>query len=150
MKNLQKSLSIVFLLFFIFTTPSCADIKSVKIRSDDRSLINFHKFEFTNTGQLSVSISSVSVSSMPVTSNLSRPDLSRIGFFLVSDYAFHYMIDEHSCYLDSKYISLLFTFQDISPPSQSSFNKSPSEKSEYFVPPASEELVGDVELGCGV
>ncbi|XP_023754517.1 protein CANDIDATE G-PROTEIN COUPLED RECEPTOR 7 [Lactuca sativa] len=124
MKNLQKILSILFLLFFIFTAPSCADIKSVKISSDDRGLIDFHKFEFTNTGQLSVSISSVSVSSMPVTSNLSRPDLSRIGFFLVSDYALHYMIDEHSCYLDSKYISLLFTFQDISPPSQCSFNKS--------------------------
>lgn len=125
MRNLQKVLSIVFLLFFIFTAPSYADIKSVKIRYDDRGLIDFHKFEFTNMGQLSVSISSVSVASMPVTSNLSRPDLSRIGFFLVSDYAINYMVGEHiSCYLDSKYISLLFTFQDFSNPSQSSFNKS--------------------------
>ncbi|CAH1421230.1 unnamed protein product [Lactuca virosa] len=126
MRNLAKILTVLLLIFFVFTAPSTADIKSVKIRSDDRDLIVFEEFTFTHTGNVSVAISSVSVSSIQVTSNLSRPDLSRIGFFLVSDDALDYMYyyESVSCYLDSKYIALLFTFQDISPLPQSSFNKS--------------------------
>ncbi|KAI3500326.1 hypothetical protein L1887_36145 [Cichorium endivia] len=87
MRNLAKILTVVFLFFFLFTAPSTADITSVKIRSDNRHLIFFEKFGFTQNGHVSVAISSVSVTSLPVTSNLSRPDPSRLGFFLLSQEA---------------------------------------------------------------
>ncbi|KAI3500323.1 hypothetical protein L1887_36142 [Cichorium endivia] len=74
------------LLFFLFTAPCTTEITYAKIRSDNQQ-INFHNFEFTKTGHVSIAISSVSVT-MPVSSSLSRPvDPSRIGFFLISQYA---------------------------------------------------------------
>ncbi|KAL7605252.1 hypothetical protein Lser_V15G19976 [Lactuca serriola] len=138
MMNLARILTGVLLLFFVFTAPSTGEITSVKIRSDNRRFIFFENFGFTQTGHVSIAISSVFVTSMPVTSNLTRPDPSRIGFYLISDVARPYKNYERiSCSLDSKYISLLFTFQDLSPSPQSSFNKShsvtfPSDYSLYF------------------
>ncbi|KAM0045437.1 putative transmembrane protein GPR107/GPR108 [Helianthus debilis subsp. tardiflorus] len=54
------------LLFFLLTDPSTAEIKSLKIRSDNRPMILFEKFGFTHTGFASVAISSVSVTSSKV------------------------------------------------------------------------------------
>ena len=107
----------VLLLFFIFPTPSTAEIKSFKIRNDASHLILIDEFEFTNTGHVSVAISGVSVTYMPE----SPPDPSRMGFFLVSNDALSYL-NPNSCDLDFKLISLLFTFQNLS--GQSSFNTS--------------------------
>ncbi|KAL4560991.1 hypothetical protein LXL04_033150 [Taraxacum kok-saghyz] len=113
-----KFLNVVLLFFFfIFPTPSTAEIKSFKIRNDASDLILIDEFEFKNTGHVSVAISGVSVTSIPV----SPPDPSRMGFFLVSDDALSYL-NRPSCDLDSKFISLLFTFQNLS--GQSSFNTS--------------------------
>lgn len=141
MRNLAKVLTIL-LLFFVFATPSIAEIKSVKIRSNDRGQIFFDYFKFTNTGHLSIAVSSLSVTSLPVTSNISRPDLSRFGFFLLSEQLEYRFFREQrwsniSCALDSQFTSLLFTFQDLSYPHQSSFNKSytmtyPNAYSLYF------------------
>ncbi|KAL7604353.1 hypothetical protein Lser_V15G19974 [Lactuca serriola] len=136
--NLARIVTGVLLLFVLFTAPSTGEITSVKIRSDNRRFIFFENFGFTETGHVSIAISSVSVTSVPVTSNLSQPNPSRIGFYLFSNVVREYMNHEDiPCDLDSKYISLLFTFQDLSPPSQSSFNKShsvtfPSDYSLYF------------------
>ncbi|KAL4560990.1 hypothetical protein LXL04_033149 [Taraxacum kok-saghyz] len=112
-----KFLNVVLLLFFIFPTLATAEIKSFKIRNDASDLILIDEFEFTNTGHVSVAISGVSVTSIPE----SPPDPSRIGFFLVSDDALSYL-KRPSCDLDFKFISLLFTFQNLS--GQSSFNTS--------------------------
>ncbi|KAL7603197.1 hypothetical protein Lser_V15G14800 [Lactuca serriola] len=119
----------LILLFFRFTAPSTADIISVKIRSHNRDMILFSEFEYSHTGYVSVAVSSVGISSIPVTSNLSQPDPSRIGFFLLSDelsarYDHEFEQNPDLCALDIKFISVLFTFRDLSPPPQSSFNKS--------------------------
>ncbi|KAI3706614.1 hypothetical protein L6452_24485 [Arctium lappa] len=137
MRILGKILPAVLLLFFLFTVPSMAEIKSLKIRSDNRPMILFEKFGFTHTGFVSVAISSVSV-----TSTLSQPDPSRLGFFLLSEESQIQVLLElqqnpNFCVVDSRFIALLFTFRDLSPPPQSSFNKSypvtyPNEYSLFF------------------
>ncbi|KAL7603193.1 hypothetical protein Lser_V15G14804 [Lactuca serriola] len=130
MRILRKILAAVLLLFFfVMTAPSTADIISVKTQSHNRDTILFSEFAYSNTGYVSVAVSSVGISSIPVTSNLSQPDPSRIGFFLLSHEFFYRYYREFEqypdlCPLDIKYISVLFTFQDLSPPPQSSFNKS--------------------------
>ncbi|KAI3500319.1 hypothetical protein L1887_36138 [Cichorium endivia] len=112
-------LSFLFLLIILSNVPSTVNRRSGKIQSGDRCLI-VDKFKFTHTGEVSVAISSVSVAY-----SLSRPDFSYIGFYLVSDDAIDNMNHENiSCDLDSKFISLLFTFQELSPPPLCSFNKS--------------------------
>ncbi|KAK9072757.1 hypothetical protein SSX86_009192 [Deinandra increscens subsp. villosa] len=80
MRSLSKALTLILLIFFLFTHQSTAAINSFKIRSDNRPLIIFEKFGFTATGFLSIVISNVSV-----TSTGSPYDPSRIGFFLVWD-----------------------------------------------------------------
>lgn len=105
-------------------------------------MISFSTFEFSHAGQVSVAVSSVGISSIPVTSNLSEPDPSRIGFVFLShelSYGYDYKFKRNPdlCPFDSKSISVLFTFQDLTPPPQSSFNKSynvtyPGEYSLYF------------------
>ncbi|KAI3500325.1 hypothetical protein L1887_36144 [Cichorium endivia] len=123
MTNLAKII-IGVILFFLFTNPTTAEITTVKIQSNNRDEIVFKSFEFTKNGQVSVAISSASVTSA-VTSSLSQPDPSRIGFFLISDNKLSRFARERlSCDLDSNLISILFTFRDLSPPPHSSFNKS--------------------------
>lgn len=131
MRILGKFITAALLLFFvlIMTAPSTADIISTKIRSHNRNTILFSEFEYSHTGYVSVKVSSVGISSIPFTSNLSQPDPSRIGFFLLSDelsyrYRQEFKRNPDLCPLDIKFISVLFTFRDLSPPPQSSFNKS--------------------------
>ncbi|KAI3500314.1 hypothetical protein L1887_36133 [Cichorium endivia] len=141
MRNLANVVP-VLLVFFLFAATSTAEIKSVKLRSDNRGRVLFDYFKFTHTGHVSIAVSAVSVTFMPVTSNISQPDPSRFGFYLLSEEARSLYHDEWtwsniSCKLDSKYISLLFTFKDLPNPLQSSFNKSypvtyPNEYSLYF------------------
>lgn len=105
-------------------------------------MILFPEFEYSHTGYVFVAISFVGISSIPVTSNLSQPDPLRIGFFLLSDelsarYDHEFEQNPDLCALDIKFITVLFTFQDLSPPHQSSFNKSynvtyPGKYSLYF------------------
>ncbi|MFS7920637.1 putative transmembrane protein GPR107/GPR108 [Helianthus anomalus] len=68
------------LLFFLLTDPSMAEIKSLKIRSDNRPMILFEKMGFTHT-----SFASVAISSVFVTSSLSQPNPGCLGFFLLSE-----------------------------------------------------------------
>ncbi|KVI09547.1 protein GPR107-like [Cynara cardunculus var. scolymus] len=116
--------SLLLFAFFILTPPVTAEIKTLKIKDDNRPMILFEKFGFTHNGFASVAVSSVSV-----TSGLSQPDPSLLGFFLIAEGSRNQVLMElerkpETCVVDSKFISLLFTFQDLSPPPHSSLNKS--------------------------
>ncbi|KAK9072758.1 hypothetical protein SSX86_009193 [Deinandra increscens subsp. villosa] len=137
MRTLGKIATNILLLFFLFTVPSTAEIKSLKIRSDNRPMILFEKFGFTHTGNVTVSISAVSVNS-----TAAPPDPSRLGFFLLSEESLiqveiELQQNRSLCIVDSNFINLVFTFRDLSPPPQSSFHKSyavtnPNEYSLFF------------------
>ncbi|KAA8516485.1 hypothetical protein F0562_017009 [Nyssa sinensis] len=109
-------------------------------------MILFEKFGFTHTGHVTIAVSSVSV-----TSTLARPDPSHLGFFLLSEESLIQVLLEFQqnpsfCVLYSKYISLLFTFRDLSPPPHTSFNQSypvtaPNEYSLFFANCAPESQV---------
>ncbi|KAH6802593.1 Lung seven transmembrane receptor family protein [Perilla frutescens var. frutescens] len=109
-------------------------------------MILFERFGFTHTGQATIAVSSVSVMSA-----VASPDPSRLGFFLLSEESLIQVLLELQsnpsfCVLDSKYINLLFTFRDLSPPPQSTFNHSypitsPNEYSLFFANCAPESTV---------
>ncbi|CAN4109644.1 unnamed protein product [Withania somnifera] len=87
-------------------------------------MILFERFGFTHTGQATITVTSVSV-----ISTLALPDPSRLGFFLLSEESFVQVLVELQqnptfCVLESKFVNRLFTFRDLSPPPNSSFNKS--------------------------
>ncbi|KAL0338368.1 UNVERIFIED_CONTAM: protein CANDIDATE G-PROTEIN COUPLED RECEPTOR 7 [Sesamum angustifolium] len=112
-----------FLLLVLLPLTS-AEIKNLKISSDSRPMILFERFGFTHTGQATITVSSVSV-----ISKVGSPEASRLGFFLLSEESLVQVLLELQtnpsfCVLDSKYINLLFTFRDLSPPPHSSFNHS--------------------------
>ncbi|KAI3823409.1 hypothetical protein L1987_04844 [Smallanthus sonchifolius] len=146
MMVLGKTVTAILLFFFLFAAPSTAEIKSIKIRSDNRPMILFEKFGFTHTGNIIVAISAVSA-----TSFLSQPDPSRYGFFLLSEQSLIQVLHElqqnpNFCIVDSKFIALLFTFRDLYPSPHSSFHKSypvtyPGEYSLFFANCNPESLV---------
>lgn len=137
-------LSILFLSLLLY--PSSAEIKSLSIASDSRPMILFEKFGFTHTGHVTVSVSSVSFSSPHA-----GTDPSLLGFFLLSEESLLQVLLEiqrnpQFCVLNSHYIALLFTFRDLSPPPNSSFNRSypvtsPNEYSLFFANCAPESSV---------
>lgn len=109
-------------------------------------MILFERFGFTHTGQASITVTSVSV-----ISTLASPDPSRLGFFLLSEESLLQVLIELQqnptfCVLDSKFVNHLFTFRELSPPPNSSFNKSypvtsPNEYSLFFANCAPESKV---------
>ncbi|KAK4583488.1 hypothetical protein RGQ29_026284 [Quercus rubra] len=137
-------LSILFLSLLLY--PSSAEIKSLSIASDSRPMILFEKFGFTHTGHVTISVSYVSFSSPH-----SGTDPSLLGFFLLSEESLLQVLLEiqqnpQFCVLNSHYISLLFTFRDLSPPPNSSFVHSypvtaPNEYSLFFANCAPESSV---------
>lgn len=137
-------LSILFLSLLLY--PSSAEIKSLSIASDSRPMILFEKFGFTHTGHVTISVSSVSFSSPHA-----NTDPSLLGFFLLSEESLLQVLLEiqqnpQFCVLNSHYISLLFTFRDLSPPPTSSFDRSypvtsPNEYSLFFANCAPESAV---------
>ncbi|KAM3688993.1 hypothetical protein ACJW31_09G012600 [Castanea mollissima] len=141
-------LSILSLSLLLLLHPSSAEIKSLSIISDSRPMILFEKFGFTHTGHVTISVSSVSVS---VSSSHSGTDPSLLGFFLLSEESLLQVLLEiqqnpQFCVLNSHYISLLFTFRDLSPPPNSSFSRSypvtsPNEYSLFFANCAPESSV---------
>ncbi|KAL7607215.1 hypothetical protein Lser_V15G18632 [Lactuca serriola] len=131
--SLKKMMMVVLLLVLHFIAPSAADIISLNIRSSGQHKIRLSEFVFSDTGHVSFEISSVSV-----TSSISQTDTSRIGFFLLShdllnEYFLEFKRNPSLCVLNNKFISLLFTFQNL----RSSFNtsypvSSPGVYSLYF------------------
>ncbi|CAL9220170.1 unnamed protein product [Arabidopsis halleri] len=134
----------LFVLLLLFTasfiTPTAAEIKSLTISDDSRPMILFEKFGFTQSGHVSVSVSSVSVVS---SSSVPIPDPSRLGFFLMSEESLLQVVLEieqnpNFCVLDSNYVLHLFTFKDLSSPPGSKYEHlypviSPNEYSLFFV-----------------
>ncbi|KAG6537659.1 hypothetical protein ZIOFF_002754 [Zingiber officinale] len=136
-------LLISLLLALIF--PSMAEIKTLEISDDSRSIILFEKFGFSLKGTVNINISGVSVASP---SSSLAADQSNFGFFLISDesliqaaYDTQQNPDSNSypdCILMSPYVYLLFNFLKLSPPPPSgaysdSFNAPrPDEYSLYF------------------
>ncbi|XP_060201724.1 protein CANDIDATE G-PROTEIN COUPLED RECEPTOR 7-like isoform X2 [Lycium barbarum] len=137
---------LLLLLLLSLTSPTFAEIKNLKIRSDNRPMILFERFGFTHTGQTSISVSSVSV--IPT---VTTPDLSRLGFFLLSEESLIQVLIElqqkpNFCVLDSNFVQHLFTFRDLSPPPNSSFDNtypvtSPNEYLLFFANCAPESKV---------
>ncbi|XP_031092630.1 protein CANDIDATE G-PROTEIN COUPLED RECEPTOR 7-like [Ipomoea triloba] len=127
------------MIFLLISLPwlSTAEIKKLKISADSRPMILFERFGFTHMGRATISVSSVAVSS-----TVAPPEPSQLGFFLLSEESLIQVLLELQqngafCVLDSKYINLLFTFRDLSPPPASSFNRSypitfPDEYSLFF------------------
>ncbi|KAG7576621.1 Lung seven transmembrane receptor-like [Arabidopsis thaliana x Arabidopsis arenosa] len=141
MKMTRLPLFVVLLLFTAsFITPTTAEIKSLTISDDSRPMILFEKFGFTQSGHVSVSVSSVSVVS---SSSVPIPDPSRLGFFLMSEESLLQVVLEieqnpNFCVLDSNYVLHLFTFKDLSSPPGSKYEHlypviSPNEYSLFFV-----------------
>ncbi|XP_010489726.1 PREDICTED: uncharacterized protein LOC104767390 [Camelina sativa] len=130
----------VVLLLLFAATRTTAEIKSLTISDDSRPMILFEKFGFTQSGHVSVSVSSVSVVS---SSSVPIPDPSRLGFFLMSEESLLQVVLEiqqnpNFCVLDSNYVLHLFTFHDLSPPPGSKYEHlypvvSPNEYSLFFV-----------------
>ncbi|CAJ1968404.1 unnamed protein product [Sphenostylis stenocarpa] len=112
----------VLAIVFLLLSPSTAMIKTITISSDTRPTILFQKFGFTNAGHATVAASSVSVVAP------SAPDLSRLGFLLISDASLPQVLTEIGqhpsfCILDSHSILRLFTFNNLSLPPSASFNR---------------------------
>ncbi|XP_030542453.2 protein CANDIDATE G-PROTEIN COUPLED RECEPTOR 7-like [Rhodamnia argentea] len=135
-------LLLLLLLTSLLISPSTAEIKTLTISSDSRSMILFEKFGFTYRGKASVSVSAVNVASSSSAAAAATPDPSRLGFFLLSEESLLQIVLEfrenpNFCVLDSQYILFLFNFRDLSPPPHASFNQSypvisPNEYSLYF------------------
>ncbi|CAI8614529.1 unnamed protein product [Vicia faba] len=130
---------ILFSTLLLLLSPSTAEIKSLTITSDTRSMILFEKFGFTHKGHVTISVSSVSVALL---SSSSQPESSHLGFFLLNEETLLQVLIEIQqnpsfCVLNSHYIFRLFTFRDLSPPPSASFNRSypvssPNEYSLFF------------------
>ncbi|XP_057779021.1 protein CANDIDATE G-PROTEIN COUPLED RECEPTOR 7-like [Salvia miltiorrhiza] len=143
---MRKLLPVLLPLLLFLASFASAEIKNLKISSDSRPMILFERFGFTHTGQASITVSSVSVMS-----RVASPEPSRLGFFLLSEESLIQVLLELQsnpsfCVLDSKYINLLFTFRDLSPPPHSSFTHSypitsPNEYSLFFANCAPESTV---------
>ncbi|KAF3652287.1 putative phosphatidate phosphatase LPIN3-like [Capsicum annuum] len=142
----MTKLPLPFLLLLFLVSFTTGEIKKLKISSDPRAMILFERFGFTHTGHAAISVSSVSV-----ISTLASPDPARLGFFLLSEEALLQVLLELQqnptfCVLDSKFVNLLFTFRELSPPPNSSFNRSypvtsPNEYSLFFANCAPESKV---------
>ncbi|KFK38350.1 hypothetical protein AALP_AA3G102700 [Arabis alpina] len=132
-------LFIVGLLFAAasFIPRTAAEIKSLTISDDNRPMILFEKFGFTQSGQVSVSVSSVSVTPSPSAPN---PDPARLGFFLMSEESLLQVLLEIQqnpsfCVLDSPYVLHLFTFHELAASKYDHLYPvtSPNEYSLFFV-----------------
>ncbi|KAG9138920.1 hypothetical protein Leryth_007541 [Lithospermum erythrorhizon] len=140
----MTKLGFIFLLLLL--PLGGAEIKTLTISTDQRPLILLERFGFTHTGHASISISAVSV-----TSTLATPDPSTLGFFLLNQDSLIQLLIQlqqtpQFCVLQSKFITLLFTFQNLSPLPHSSFNStypinSPNEYSLFFANCAPESKV---------
>nr|GMD65401.1 protein GPR107-like [Ipomoea batatas] len=142
----MTKLPLILLLSLSILYLAAGEIKTLKITSDSRPMILFERFGFTHSGHAAITVSSVAVFS-----SLAAPEPSHLGFFLLSQESLIQVLLElqqnpQFCVLDSKYINLLFTFRDLSPPPVSSFNHSypitaPNEYSLFFANCAPESKV---------
>ncbi|KAI8020136.1 Protein GPR107 [Camellia lanceoleosa] len=114
------SLILIIFLSLSFFSPCFAEIRFTEIRSDDRPIIPFDEFGFTNQGRLELNVSQISLS------NLS-PDLdrSKLGFFLCTRASWPQVLQqiedaEINCALHSTLIKKVYIFDSLN--TANSFN----------------------------
>ncbi|KAJ6794101.1 putative protein GPR107 [Iris pallida] len=114
-------------VLLLLPTPSSAEIRSMEIRSDGRTIIPFDEFGFSHAGVLELNVSGISLSDP-------NPDLdlSQLGFFLSTRDAWVHVLSQIqsldiTCTLQSDLIKLVFTLDRL--PSSAS---SPSVRSADF------------------
>ncbi|KAL2902863.1 hypothetical protein RDABS01_027945 [Bienertia sinuspersici] len=110
----HPSTSITIITFFFLTLISftSAEIRSTKIKSDNRPIIPIDEFGFTHTGRLELNVTGINLSTR---NNL---DLSKLGFFLVTRDSWLHVLEqleesEISCALDSTLVKRVYTFNSL-------------------------------------
>lgn len=121
-------LSLSLLLLVSLLRPSSGEIKTLKVTADNRPLILFEKFGFSQRGFITVEVEYASLSAAPF------PAPSLLGFFLISDESLLHPSapplprlnpnpNDANCVLFHPYVKRLFTFHDLSPPPERSINR---------------------------
>ncbi|KAI9383233.1 hypothetical protein POPTR_013G049500v4 [Populus trichocarpa] len=115
--------TLLLILYALFLTSSIpfasSEIKDTYIFDDSRPIIMFEQFGFTEGGRVAISIKDVSWKSRSRKAELNP---SSMGFFLARDSSFSTIFtndslqskDESFCVLSSRYVKLLFNFNDLS------------------------------------
>jgi G protein-coupled receptor 107 len=107
-------------LLLLLLPLALAEIRTMEVKSDARSIIPFDEFGFTHTGVLELTVSSISLSD-------SSPDLdlSQFGFFLSTLDAWVHVLRQLqdldiTCALQSELVKLVYTFDKLHPPTNPS------------------------------
>ncbi|PIA58510.1 hypothetical protein AQUCO_00500448v1 [Aquilegia coerulea] len=114
----------VLLLLLFFFSPCLADIRHTKIRPKDPtpehhpSLMFIDVFGFTKTGRIELNVSHISFSNHPSHLNLSH----QIGFLLAPRLSASVWDPSTTCYLQSDFVKVLYTFHFEGAVSQSPIN----------------------------
>ncbi|KAG5533919.1 hypothetical protein RHGRI_027947 [Rhododendron griersonianum] len=100
----------LFTVLALLSATALAEIRSKEIRSDGRPIILFDQFGFTHTGHLQLNLSKLSIS------KVSKPDLSKVGFFLCTRDSLIHVLEQlanGNCPFDSNLIKTILTFDKI-------------------------------------
>jgi hypothetical protein len=117
---ISHGISFFFLPLLLLLPFTLAEIRTMGVKSDARSIIPFDEFGFTHTGVLELNVSYVS---------LSDPspdlDLSQLGFFLSTLDAWVHVLRQFqdldiTCALQSDLVKLVYTFDKLHPPTNPS------------------------------
>ncbi|GMP35457.1 hypothetical protein CsSME_00007877 [Camellia sinensis var. sinensis] len=107
------SFSLILITFLSLSSPCFAEIRFTEIRSDDRPIIPFDEFGFTNQGRLELNVSQISLSNP-------SPDLdrSKLGFFLCTRASWPQVLQqiedaEINCALHSTLIKKVYIFDSL-------------------------------------
>ncbi|XP_021757764.1 protein GPR107-like [Chenopodium quinoa] len=102
-------------IFFFLTlfSLSSAEIRSTKIKSDNRPIIPIDEFGFTHTGRLELNVTGITLSN-----NNNNLDFSKVGFFLCTRDSWLHVLEqleesEISCALDSALVKKVYTFNSL-------------------------------------
>lgn len=113
---------------------SLAEIRYSQIRSDSRPIIIFHEFGYTERGHLEMYVTDASYK-LTVDKEINP---AHAGFFVTTSDAWLHVLqqleqEEIKCILDSKLVTVLFTFEVIQ--NNKNFNKtfSPSDSNLYIL-----------------
>ncbi|KMT12484.1 hypothetical protein BVRB_5g104120 [Beta vulgaris subsp. vulgaris] len=116
--NHSTFLTSIFLISLL--SLSSAEIRSTKVKSDNRPIIPIDEFGFTHTGRLELNVTGIKLSTR---NNL---DLSKLGFFLCTRDSWLHVLEqleesEISCALDSNLVKKVYTFNSLPGTSSDSF-----------------------------
>ncbi|KAJ4776653.1 Lung seven transmembrane receptor family protein [Rhynchospora pubera] len=117
---IRHGISFLFPLLLLLLPFSLAEIRTMEVKSDARSIIPFDEFGFTHTGVLELNVSSISLSD-----SSQDLDLSQLGFFLSTLDAWVHVLRQLqdldiTCALQSDLVKLVYTFDKLHPPANPS------------------------------